>query len=147
MTKEELLSIGAVSKLKDVTVKGLRYYHKIGLLEPAYVNAETGYRYYSVDQLMYLDLIKIGQQHGLSIKEIKQLFENNQLSFLRSVLEQKRQDIYQEMADLNAKLNTIDHLERFIRHLKTLNRNNDFQVVHFDTRYLIKASTKGNEIL
>ena len=44
----DLLSIGEVSHLKGVGVKALRYYERIGVLRPAYVNPETGYRYYAM---------------------------------------------------------------------------------------------------
>ncbi len=51
-------SIGQVSKLKKLSVKTLRYYHDIDLLIPAYIDLETNYRYYSIDQLLVIDLIK-----------------------------------------------------------------------------------------
>ena len=40
------LSIGAVSKRKGVSIKSLRYYDRIGVLRPAYINKDTNYRYY-----------------------------------------------------------------------------------------------------
>ena len=43
----QYLSIGKVSKLKNVSIKSLRYYDKIGILRPAFVNAETNYSYYT----------------------------------------------------------------------------------------------------
>ena len=44
--KNELLSIGEAAKLKQVSVKSLRYYETIGILKPAYVDPSSGYRYY-----------------------------------------------------------------------------------------------------
>ena len=49
--KEELLSIGEFAKLRGVSVKSLRYYERVGALKPAYVNEESGYRYYSINQI------------------------------------------------------------------------------------------------
>ena len=57
MVNKRYFSIGEVSKLKDVTIKALRYYHDIGLLTPAYINPENGYRYYTINQFFYLDII------------------------------------------------------------------------------------------
>ena len=54
----QLMSIGKVSKLKNVSIKSLRYYDQIGILKPAFVNAETNYRYYTKDQLY-----QIGRAH------------------------------------------------------------------------------------
>jgi DNA-binding transcriptional MerR regulator len=38
------LSIGDFSRMTHLSVKALRHYHDLGLLEPADVNAQTGYR-------------------------------------------------------------------------------------------------------
>ena len=51
----QYMSIGKVSKLKNVSIKSLRYYDQIGILKPAFVNTETNYRYYTKDQLYLLD--------------------------------------------------------------------------------------------
>lgn len=40
-----LFSIGEVSKIKEVTIKDLRYYHKVGILILKYIDEATGYRY------------------------------------------------------------------------------------------------------
>lgn len=51
------LSIGELAKLRNVNVQSLRYYEKLGILIPAYINPESGYRYYSLEQIMILDTI------------------------------------------------------------------------------------------
>jgi DNA-binding transcriptional MerR regulator len=45
------LGIGDFSKATHLTVKTLRHYHRIGLLEPAEVDETTGYRRYGIDQI------------------------------------------------------------------------------------------------
>ena len=47
-----------VSKFKGITIKDLRYYHKIGTLIPKYIDEYWGYRYYSIDQFVYIGIIK-----------------------------------------------------------------------------------------
>lgn len=42
-----LLSIGEFSKIANVHIKSLRYYDKLGVLKPIYVDPKTNYRYYS----------------------------------------------------------------------------------------------------
>jgi DNA-binding transcriptional MerR regulator len=46
-----LLSIGRFSRLTGLSVKALRHYDAIGLLQPARVDPDSGYRSYSRDQL------------------------------------------------------------------------------------------------
>lgn len=65
------LSIGEVAKIKNIGIKSLRYYEKIGVLIPAYINPETNYRYYSLDQLMVLDLILLCIELQIPLKDMK----------------------------------------------------------------------------
>jgi DNA-binding transcriptional MerR regulator len=40
------LTVGDFSRATHLSVKTLRHYHQVGLLQPATVNPDTGYRYY-----------------------------------------------------------------------------------------------------
>ena len=65
-----LLSIGKVSKLKNVSIKSLRYYDEIGILKPAFINTETGYRYYLANQLFIIDAISLCLELGIPLKDL-----------------------------------------------------------------------------
>jgi MerR family regulatory protein len=45
------LTVGDFSRATHLSVKTLHHYHQVGLLEPATVNPDTGYRYYSAGQI------------------------------------------------------------------------------------------------
>ncbi|MDO4842771.1 MAG: MerR family DNA-binding transcriptional regulator, partial [Phoenicibacter congonensis] len=68
--KNELLSIGEIAKLKSIGIKALRYYEKIGLLLPAYVDEETGYRYYDLNQSAEIDIIISCVELGIPLKDV-----------------------------------------------------------------------------
>jgi MerR family transcriptional activator of bmr gene len=68
--KNNLYSIGEVSRIKGITIKALRFYEKIGLIKPFYTDAVTKYRYYSQDQLIQLDLIRALRSIEVSPKDI-----------------------------------------------------------------------------
>lgn len=70
---KNLYSIGEVSKIKKVTVKALRYYYKVGILIPKYIDDNTGYRYYSIDQFIHIDVIKGFRALGTSIAELQEI--------------------------------------------------------------------------
>ena len=59
MKKENLLSIGALSKQTGVHIKSLRYYDSLDILCPAYVDPGSGYRYYSLQQIPVVDAIQL----------------------------------------------------------------------------------------
>ncbi len=68
---KNLFSIGELSKQQNISRQTLIFYDKIGLFCPAYVDPENGYRYYSSNQLDYLDTICIMKKIGFSLDEIK----------------------------------------------------------------------------
>ncbi len=68
-----MFGIGEFSNLCMVTTKTLRHYDTIGLLKPVFQKEETGYRYYTVNQLNTMMIIKKLKDYGFSLEEIKQL--------------------------------------------------------------------------
>lgn len=67
---EELFQIGEVTKIIGVTRKALLVYEDMGLLTPAVKDEESGYRYYSADNMTQIRSIKSLQALGLSLKEV-----------------------------------------------------------------------------
>ncbi|MFI9405863.1 MerR family transcriptional regulator [Nocardia sp. NPDC052316] len=65
------VSIGEFARLTYLTVKTLRYYHDIELLEPVEVDACSGYRRYSTDQVAQAHLIRRLRQLDMPLPEIK----------------------------------------------------------------------------
>ena len=61
--KTNRLKIGEFSRLCRVTVRTLRHYEEIYLLVPEIVDRDTGYRYYSVEQLQKMQAIP--QRNGI----------------------------------------------------------------------------------
>jgi DNA-binding transcriptional MerR regulator len=52
------VSVGRFATMTNLSVKTLRHYHQVGLLEPAEVDPDTGYRYYMLEQLPTAQLIR-----------------------------------------------------------------------------------------
>ncbi len=77
--KENLLSITELAKLRQVTSETLRYYDRIGLITPDYVDPQTRYRYYSIRQYEKLGTIKELRQLGMSIHDITDYFSGRTL--------------------------------------------------------------------
>jgi DNA-binding transcriptional MerR regulator len=67
----ETLSIGEFSLIIHLSIKTLRYYHQIGLLEPAEVDPHTGYRSYRVDQIPTAQIIQRFRDLDMPLDEIK----------------------------------------------------------------------------
>ncbi|MFH8387634.1 MerR family transcriptional regulator [Kitasatospora sp. NPDC018058] len=65
------LSIGDFSRATHMTVKTLRHYHEIGLLEPVEVDPQTGYRRYSTEQIPTAQVVRRFRDLGMPLEEIR----------------------------------------------------------------------------
>ncbi|WP_063046357.1 MerR family transcriptional regulator [Nocardia pseudovaccinii] len=65
------VSIGEFARLTYLSVKTLRYYHEVELLEPVAIDAGSGYRRYSVAQVAKAHLIRRLRGLDMPLPEIK----------------------------------------------------------------------------
>ena len=93
-----MFSIGEFARLGTVSVRTLRHYDEIGLLQPAKVDPQSGYRYYSASQLGQLNRIVALKELGLSLTQAKQLLAGITPEELRGMLTLRRAQLEQELA-------------------------------------------------
>lgn len=109
----QYMSIGKVSKLKNVSIKSLRYYDQIGILKPAFVNTETNYRYYTKEQLYLLDAITVCIKLGIPLKDLNNYVESSSINLQKLLYdgkilaEQKIMDIHNCLATLQETLQNM----------------------------------------
>ena len=101
-----MYKIGDFSILSKTTIKTLRYYEKVGLLLPAYVDSETNYRFYETTQLLILSKIISLRQAGISIKDIKSILNGHNIETL---LTKRKQEIENEIILYNDQLSKINY--------------------------------------
>lgn len=73
MTAKNYYTIGELAKLTGLSIQTLRYYDRIALFKPAYVDPHNQYRYYRVDQLFYLHIIKYLRFLEVNVADIRQI--------------------------------------------------------------------------
>ena len=66
----QLMPIGRFSRLTGVGIKALRHYDEVGLLVPAAVDDETGYRFYSPEQVETAEAIRALRRLEMPLEEI-----------------------------------------------------------------------------
>ncbi|MGW5263599.1 MerR family transcriptional regulator [Microbispora sp. NPDC004025] len=69
----ELLTIGTFARAARLSPKALRLYDELGLLRPAAVDGESGYRYYDPGQLEQARLIAWLRRLGMPLARIRQV--------------------------------------------------------------------------
>ncbi len=67
----EPLTIGEFSRITHLSVKTLRHYHQVGLLEPSDVDARTGYRRYTTGQIPTAQVIRRFRSLDMPVEEVK----------------------------------------------------------------------------
>ena len=66
-----LLAIGDFSRATHMSAKTLRHYHRIGLLAPADIDRDTGYRRYSTDQIPTAQVISRFRALDMPLEQIR----------------------------------------------------------------------------
>ena len=115
--KDELISIGKMAEINRVSVPTLRLYDEKGLLKPRYIDPEAGYRYYDIDQNARLDMIVYMKELGMSLSQIREVLEKEDISLIEELLSQKNEQIHKQIRELRAQ---HDAVERAIRYPETI---------------------------
>jgi len=81
----ELLTIGAFAREARLTPKALRMYDGLGLLSPAAVDAESGYRFYHPDQLDRARFVAHLRRVGLPLARIREVVDLPPVAAARAI--------------------------------------------------------------
>ncbi len=139
----QLFSIGNVSKITGLSIESLRYYHKEGILVPAYINEKSGYRYYSINQFNQISLIKKFRELGISIEELRKIFESAQTQDLLNYLNQVEEQMKSQIAQLELKLEKLATLEYRINRSLQVMKDDELSILEIPKRFLLKLPIKN----
>lgn len=109
MEKHELFQIGDVAKMFHLSVGSLRHYEKAGLLQPEYIDKETGYRYYSTRQFECLNTIRYLRVLDMPLPQIADFLKNKDIDKIREMLCQQRETVIRKQKDLQIIERKIDN--------------------------------------
>lgn len=86
-----LLKIGEFARVGQVSIATLRHYDQYGLLKPNALDPDSGYRYYSLDQLAHLNRILALKELNFPLEQIAHLLEEDlSLEQLRGMFKLKQ---------------------------------------------------------
>jgi Predicted transcriptional regulators len=106
------VKIGDFVKLTGSTLKTVKYYHKIGLLQEPERSA-GGYRLYGPEELDRMQAIKHLKYLGMDLRSIKEvLVGDNDSGTLRDVLDFYRKELLIEKKNIEDRLQKIENLLR-----------------------------------
>lgn len=134
-----MYKIGQFSKLVKVSTRMLRYYDERGIFSPAEID-EKGYRLYSPHQISQLNQILLLRDSGFKIEEINITLERMQdVQFLETILEKKKQQSQQIIADEQKKMKKIEEQLELIKEETKMIKGTEID-------FVVKNSLKALEL-
>jgi DNA-binding transcriptional MerR regulator len=108
---DPLMAIGVFSTASLVSVKALRRYHEQGLLVPAAIDRETGYRSYRVSQLIDAQVVKRLRDLDLPLRAVEEIVRARDPEVTRRLIADHEQVMRERLGDLTR---LVDELQRVI---------------------------------
>ncbi len=71
-----LISIGKFSRLTGLSIRALRLYNTESILEPSHIDPDTGYRYYTLEQIEIAEQIKLLRECEMPLDNILAILKN-----------------------------------------------------------------------
>jgi DNA-binding transcriptional MerR regulator len=108
--EDDLLSIGVFAQRSRLSARALRIYDELGLLLPVFVDSQTGYRYYRIEQVEKARLIGLLRRLEMPLERIAEM-----LDLEGSVASKSLASYWQEVeADHRAKRKLVRQLQRYL---------------------------------
>ena len=110
-----MFSIGDFARLGRVSVRMLRHYDALGLLPPAYVDGQTGYRSYHAAQLSRLNRIVALKDLGFTLQQVQSILDDKvSVDELRGMLRLRHADLQSQISVDRARLAQVEARLRII---------------------------------
>ena len=108
------MNIGKAAKLSNLTVKAVRYYANVGLVNP-HQSLTTGYRNFTDEEVIKLKFIGKARKFDFSIDECKELLslyedKNRPSKDVKKITLEKISKIDKKLRDLNDLRNELSFL-------------------------------------
>ena len=120
-----MYSIGELSEMAGVSARALRYYDRLGLLKPAYIN-EAGYRFYGEREVDLLQQILFYRERGFDLKTIRHLLCAEDFDVVRA-LEEHLLELERQRARVDALIRLVERSVRALRGEENMSDKEKFE--------------------
>ncbi|PES62350.1 MerR family transcriptional regulator [Bacillus cereus] len=110
-----MFKIGDFSKLSSISIRMLRHYNKVELLQPVKVDEQSGYRYYSAAQLKKVNRIQTLKDMGFNIATIKEIIECDNIDSIKEQFLNRSTQIKEDMNNLQKQLRLLEDSMKTMR--------------------------------
>ena len=106
------LTVGEFSRMTHLSVKTLRHYHQVGLLEPAEVNPDTGYRYYTTGQIPTVQVIRRLRDLEMPVADVKAVLTAPDAAARNALIATHLTRLESQLAQTHAAVDSLRNLLR-----------------------------------
>ena len=142
--RNTLLPIGKMAKANRISIATLRLYDQLELLKPAYIDPETGYRYYDIRQTSRLDIIRYMRDLDLSLSDIHDILQQEDITLIEEKLIEKNNQIHQQMRELKAMHEAVDRTIQSIERFRKSPESGTISLEFIDRRYILYTPCVSN---
>ena len=132
-----MIPIGKMAKVNNVSIEPLRLYDEMGLIKPIYIDGDTNYRYYDVNQTSILDLIRYLREMGMSIKDIAMLFDKEDVDLIEKKLVERSIQIRNEIKALRKTQDAVESTIKSIERYRKSPVPGTLSLEYIDRRYIL----------
>ncbi len=139
---QEFFSISEAAKIVGMTAETLRHYDRINLVKPCKVDKWTGYRYYSLQEIVRLNTIRTLRCMDLTLDEIKCILSYDDFNKIISALKRAEESADKKIAELNSAKQRIGRARSYYESkLKEQPRAQEPFVKDFPERVILLSDT------
>lgn len=118
---EREYTIQEVAEIKNLSAHTLRYYERIGVLQPI-ERHDNGHRRYHAEDLGWIDFLKLLRETGMPVQQMKEFMDlaragDATIAERVTVLSEHRAGLSAQIALLQAHLEHLDHKIAFYKGL------------------------------
>jgi len=106
---EGLLSIGAFSRATGISVNTLRSYHDTGVLVPARIDRQSGYRSYTADQLTDALIVVRLRTLDVPLAQVREIIEAHDPDTTRRILEAHQRTMHERLSETERIISELQH--------------------------------------
>lgn len=134
MSIQKYLTIGQLSRYSEIHVKALRYYEKIGILAPNFVDETNSYRYYSFAHIPYVRIIKLCADYDIPLKTFNDFIRADGKIELNKMIEQAQHLIKMKQKKLLEDQQFLSYIQQEVELSQRLHQTSEMVIeqVHED---------------
>src|ERR1700722_14104801 len=105
-----VLTIGDFSRVTHLSIKTLRHYHEVGLLEPAAVDPGSGYRQYALAQIPVAQVIRRFRDLEMPVERVREVLAARDLATRNRIIAEHLGTLEKRLADAQAAVASLQGL-------------------------------------